>query len=133
MKNSKAAQKKPKILIADDDEIFREVLKHLCETMGCDVVTAADGQQAFNLINSQEFTIVISDVRMPNMSGITLLEAIEKNGYDIPVIIMSGYTDYTAEQIDERNGVVLMEKPFSAQQLKEVIEQYIPFLPSQAS
>jgi DNA-binding NtrC family response regulator len=119
--------------VVDDDKIFRDVLKHLCESMNCEVVTAADGQEAFELIHKQEFTIVISDVRMPNMSGVTLLEAIEKNGYDIPVIIMSGYTDYTADEIDQRNGVVLMEKPFSAQQLKEIIEQYIPFLPGRAS
>jgi DNA-binding NtrC family response regulator len=124
---------KPRILIVDDDSTFLNTLKDLCSALGCEVVTAGDGTKALEIVSRQTFTLVLSDIRMPNMSGIALLESIESRGIDVPVIIMSGHSDYTAQDIDDRNGVVLLEKPFSAQQLREIIEQYVPLLPNKTT
>jgi FixJ family two-component response regulator len=66
---------------------------------------------------------------MPKMDGVALLETIEKKGLDLPVIVMSGFSDYTGEDIDARNGVVLLEKPFSLKQIRETIEKFVVLLP----
>ncbi len=120
---------KPKILIVDDDKAILLVLKQICESMGCEVSVAEDGRQALEKVMAETFTVVISDIRMPHMDGVSLLDAIEKRGLEVPVIIMSGYSDYVAEDIDKRNGVVLLEKPFSKQQMQEIIEDFIMLLP----
>jgi DNA-binding NtrC family response regulator len=120
---------KPRILIVDDDDGILQILRGICESMGCEVSIAQNGKAALEKINNETFTIVISDIRMPQMDGVSLLNEIEKRGLDLPVIIMSGFSDYSAEEIDQRNGVVLLEKPFSKQQIQEVIESFVRFLP----
>lgn len=120
---------KPKVLIVDDDASILLVMRSICESMGCEVTIAENGQRALEKILNEKFTVVISDVRMPQMDGVSLLDAIEAKGLDLPVIIMSGYSDYAAEEIDRRNGVVLLEKPFSKQQMQEIIEGFIKLLP----
>ena len=121
---------RPKILIVDDDHSIRDVLSKVCQTLNCDTMQAENGRRALELIAANQFTIVISDVRMPKMDGVSLLDEIERQGIDLPVIIMSGYSDYHAADIDARNGVVLLEKPFSRAQLKEIIEGFVALLPT---
>jgi DNA-binding NtrC family response regulator len=120
---------KPKILIVDDDKALLTALKQICESLACDVRIAENGEAALKMIDEQEFTLVLTDIRMPKMDGVALLETIEKKGLDLPVIVMSGFSDYTGEDIDARNGVVLLEKPFSLKQIRETIEKFVVLLP----
>lgn len=74
---------KPRILIVDDEPVFLRTLSELCTGMGCAVTTAADGKQALDILAKEEFVLVISDIRMPNMNGVSLLDCIESRGIDL--------------------------------------------------
>ena len=115
----------PKVLIVDDDESLLEALRDTLESMQCQVKTAANGREALALLKLEKFVLVISDIRMPSMDGISLLAAISQEGLKTPVIMMTGYSDYSDKEIDERNGVVLLEKPFSTDQMRELVERFI--------
>lgn len=120
---------KTRILIVDDDEGLLSVMKSAFERMNCEVLLATNGAEALEIVKREELTVVISDVRMPKMNGVQLLEAINALNLDLPVIIMSGHSDYSEDDIDERDGVVLLEKVFSVQALKAIVEEYISLLP----
>ncbi len=118
----------PKILIVDDDEEFSLVLQQCIQSLGCRTVSAANGVQALEMLGIKDIALVISDVRMPKLDGVGLLEAMNEKGFDVPVIVISGHSDYTADDIDQRNGVVLLKKPFSRVQIRELIETFFPLL-----
>jgi CheY-like chemotaxis protein len=63
----------PRILIVDDDENLRWVLKTQLDEAGYDAITATDGEQALALIEKQRPALVLSDLRMPGLSGMDLL------------------------------------------------------------
>lgn len=65
-----------KVLIVDDDVISRKILKATCLTLGCRVVEATDGKEAWELFNRYPVQIVISDWIMPEMDGLTLCQKI---------------------------------------------------------
>lgn len=121
---------KPKVLLVDDDPDLLVLLSEVCEGLGCDVQKAQNGRVALEFLKVAKFTVVISDMRMPQMDGMSLLRSIEKMGFQVPVIMMTGHSDFTPEDVDAANGVVLLAKPFSRQQLKETVEEFIKLLPA---
>jgi len=120
---------RPKILIVDDDEFLLTALKQFVESLGCETYTAGDGVAALKILMKIPMTMVLTDVQMPKMNGMGLLDAVNEKGLNVPVVVMSGYSDYSDQDVDDRNGVVLLKKPFSAEQLKEIISVYAPHLP----
>lgn len=80
-----------RILIAEDEEVLRESLACLLEDEGYEVVQAADGEVAYKLIVEESFDLVLSDMRMPNMDGLTLLDHLKKTAAETPMIIMTAY------------------------------------------
>ena len=82
---------KEKILVVDDSLATRTLEKTLLEYAGYTVVTAADGHKALDVLNTQKCDIVVSDIQMPNMDGLTLTQTI-KTQYrflQLPVILVS--------------------------------------------
>lgn len=120
---------RPKILIVDDDEFLRTALQQCVESLGCETFVASDGMEALEVLGKvNDITMVLTDVQMPKMNGMGLLDAVNEKGLNVPVVVMSGYSDYSEQDVDDRNGVVLLKKPFSAEQLKEIISVYAPNL-----
>ena len=119
-----------KVLVVDDEVDILEILKLEFEDRGCEVMTAVNASEAMGLIEKTRFDVVISDVCMPGMSGADLLRTIESTGRsDRPfIIMMSGYSFYTPEQIQEMGSAGYLAKPFSHRQLVELIENYIVML-----
>jgi CheY-like chemotaxis protein len=79
------------ILVVDDDELVRRVVTELLEDLAFSVVEAKSGREALNLIRSPtEPGLVISDVNMPEMDGLQLVEEIKSMRPSLPVILMSG-------------------------------------------
>lgn len=79
------------VLIADDDKLTREGLATMLRSAGHSVIEAEDGQQAYEMIQERQPDLLISDVRMPNMDGISLVEHIRKDPavQGIPVIVLT--------------------------------------------
>ena len=82
-----------KVLIVDDEEMAIKLVEHQMKLDGFEVITSTDGREAVDLIKSQEPDLVISDIMMPFMSGLELLELIKAEQKKIPVILVSALDD----------------------------------------
>ena len=82
-----------KVLIVDDEEMAIKLVEHQMKLDGFEVITSTDGREAMDLIKSQEPDLVISDIMMPFMSGLELLELIKAEQKKIPVILVSALDD----------------------------------------
>lgn len=80
-----------RILIAEDEDVLRESLASLLEDEGYDVLHVSDGRQAYEIIINQPVDLVLSDMRMPEMDGLALLDHLKKASPQTPMIIMTAY------------------------------------------
>ncbi|MBT3387369.1 MAG: response regulator, partial [Desulfobacula sp.] len=83
-----------RVLLVDDEEGIRKVLKIYLQDVGYKVVTADNGKKAVEIIDAESFDIVLTDIRMPGMDGISLLKHIKKNSPDTEVIMITGHGDF---------------------------------------
>ncbi len=111
-----------KILVVDDEQSMRDFLKILLIKDGHNVVTAKNGDQALSLLDKQAFDLVISDIRMPGMSGLELLEAIREHYGDLPVIMITAFASPDDAVKAMKNGAYdYISKPFNVDEIKSVI------------
>lgn len=100
-----------RILVVDDEESIRQVLKRGLEKEGYRCETAEDGKVALQKLENSEFDIVISDIKMPEMDGIELTRAIRER-YTTDIIIITGYyEDFRYEEMIEIGASDFLEKP----------------------
>src|ERR1035437_5443664 len=79
-----------KILVVDDDELTLEAISHHLSNDGHEVIITDNGAKALEIIDHQEPDLIISDIMMPNMSGLTLLSLLKQFYFNrIPVILIS--------------------------------------------
>ena len=83
----------PTVLIVDDEADIREVLALSLSDAGYRLVTAADGQEALDICRQGEIGIIVTDIRMPRMDGLQLLEAVKRLDPDIEVIVVTAFGD----------------------------------------
>jgi EAL domain-containing protein (putative c-di-GMP-specific phosphodiesterase class I) len=82
--------KRPRVLIADDEDIVRSALARMLERAGFDVTTAADGDTAARIAKAERFDAVVADVCMPGQGGVDLLRELREHDLDLPVILLTG-------------------------------------------
>jgi diguanylate cyclase (GGDEF)-like protein len=80
-----------KILVIDDDESLVAIISEVLEGDGFAVTTSSSGEEALDLIRTTHFPLIITDIRMPGISGIELMQEVKKINQDIQVIIMTSY------------------------------------------
>jgi DNA-binding NtrC family response regulator len=111
-----------KILIVDDEVNMRLVLKAMLKKEGYDVETAADGLEALALLRRHDITACITDLRMPKLDGMGLLNRMVEEYPSIPVIIITAHgTVETAVDALKKGALDYITKPFDQQELKNVI------------
>ncbi|MCU0608950.1 MAG: sigma-54 dependent transcriptional regulator [Chitinispirillaceae bacterium] len=82
---------KKKILVVDDNELFRDSIVETLERQGHEVIAASRGEQALDLFARNTFDLVVSDMKMPQMSGIELLEKIKQRNTEVPFLIITAF------------------------------------------
>jgi two-component system response regulator PilR (NtrC family) len=111
-----------KILVVDDEQSMRDFLKILLVKDGHHVVTAKNGDQALSVLGKQSCDLVISDIRMPGMSGLELLESIREHHGDLPVIMITAFASPDDAVQAMKNGAYdYISKPFNVDEIKSVI------------
>jgi two-component system, cell cycle sensor histidine kinase and response regulator CckA len=115
----------PTILVVDDEPGIRMFVSQILEQNGFSVLTAHDGADAILLSQSYpgEIELVITDVRMPNVDGPTLVRTIAADDPGIPVLFMSSH--YDSSLIDEFEGSEFLAKPFSIDRLLEAVRMML--------
>ncbi|MBT3583417.1 MAG: response regulator [Halobacteriovoraceae bacterium] len=112
-----------KLLVVDDEEMIRSSLKELFELEEYDVVIAENGTHAWELIENNSFCFVLSDAKMPNGSGIELLEKIQTITNGRPqVVLMTGDANIDREEGINKGALDLIYKPIDFQNLLQIIQ-----------
>lgn len=119
MKNIKA-----KILIVDDEAQTRKILReHLSERMNCDIIEASDGYSALAAVKKNSFDLILSDIKMPGISGHEVIEKIRAVGKNVPVIVLTKWdSSQVADQV-KHSGAEYIPKPFSLKIVREKVEE----------
>lgn len=111
------------VLIVDDERSMRDFLKILLEKAGHKVSIAESGQKALALLDNQPVEVIVSDIRMPGMTGIELLETVKENFPDLPVIMITAFASPDDAVLAMKNGAFdYITKPFNVDEIKSVIE-----------
>jgi two-component system response regulator PilR (NtrC family) len=114
----------PKILIVDDEESYRQVLKVIFEAEGYRIKTAVNGLSALEELKSNQYDLIISDVRMPDMDGIALLKAVKDISQDVRVVMMTAFgTINTAREAFKLGADDFIQKPFNNEELKLIVKR----------
>ena len=117
-----------KILVADDESHILNVVSLKLTNAGYLVVTASDGQEAFDLVTSQRPDLIITDYHMPMLSGLELCQKLRQSEATagIPTIMLTA-RGYGLEPADmEQNGISrLVSKPFSPRQLLATVDEML--------
>ena len=114
----------PQILVVDDEEAVRELLRDLLESEGFRVYLAPGGREALNLFAAQRFDGVFTDVGMPGMSGWELAHAIRQSNETVPIAVITGWGEAVGsdEQKEARVDWVVT-KPFRAERISELAQE----------
>ncbi|MGW8194790.1 MAG: sigma-54-dependent transcriptional regulator [Desulforhopalus sp.] len=111
------------VLIVDDERSMRDFLKILLEKEGHEVATAASGEKALDSFHALTPDIVVSDIRMPGMTGIELLERLKDDTPELPVILITAFASPDDAVLAMKNGAFdYISKPFNVDEIKSVIE-----------
>ncbi len=123
-----ANKTKTTILIADDDDSLRRVLEFQLEEAGYSVVTAENGAQALEFFSAQDIDCVITDWRMPNMSGSELLRRVTAINGETPVIVITAFGDVETAVEAMRGGAFdFITKPFNRDAILLTVEKALKY------
>jgi two-component system NtrC family response regulator len=116
--------KRIKILVIDDDESLRRVLEYNLAQEGYAVLTAGSGEQGLDLLKKEGADLVVTDVRMPGMDGLQVMEAIRRHDPNIQVIILTAFgTIEMAVEAMKAGAFHYISKPFNRDELKLTIRK----------
>ena len=115
--------RKYRLLIIDDNEEILVSLKSFLSKKGYFVVSASSGLDALKLLEAatDDFDLVITDLVMPNISGVAITAIIKKQNPAIPVIAITGYGEQPESLAREAHADLVMEKPFKLDKLESYI------------
>jgi CheY-like chemotaxis protein len=122
---------KPKVLIVDDDALMHLLYKRPLASAGYELLTAKNGEEAKKVILEQAPQIIVMDIMMPGMDGLSVLRELKHSnvGQDIPVIVATAnlerYTTAKKESQDS-GAVAFLSKPLSPARLVAEVQRFVP-------
>lgn len=111
-----------KVLVVDDEKNYLFVLEDLLSDEGYEVLTASSASEAFEIIQRETIDTVLSDIKMPGMTGVELLEKVLNFDSDMPVILMTAFAEVDqAVNAMKRGALDHIQKPFDNQDVKRAV------------
>ncbi|HEX9750277.1 MAG TPA: response regulator [candidate division Zixibacteria bacterium] len=114
-----------KILVVEDNPNMSSLLADMLEVFAIQSVRAVDGRDALSKVDQHDFAMVITDMRMPKMTGTELLVRLKEKRPDMPVVLISGFSLADA---DDQAAVQLadgfLSKPFRMNDIRRILEQH---------
>jgi two-component system, NtrC family, response regulator AtoC len=113
-----------RILVVDDDPASRELLRKVLATEGHQVVQAGDGREALAELQRQPADLVVSDIRMPDLDGVQLLERMREVAPDVPVILVTAFGDVEgAVEAIRRGAFDYLAKPYDVDGIRLLVRR----------
>lgn len=128
MDETPEASGRPLVLIADDEESVRQLVREVLEGAGMRTLVAADGDQVMALAAEHRPSLIILDVMMPEMDGYTALTRLRGHPAtrEIPVIVLTGQSAPVYRELSEGIGAMAhVTKPFSPKALAATVRQIL--------
>jgi DNA-binding response OmpR family regulator len=117
---------KKRILVVEDDEEMRSLLKDFIEAEGFEIDSVSNGSEAFRILVRELFDLVITDIRMPGLTGLDILPGIKKLQPEAPIIVITAFgSEEVHRRAIERGATAYLEKPLHFHELKTMIHEII--------
>lgn len=116
---------RPFVLIVDDDEMIRNLLRMTLPDEGFELVEAEDGDTALRLSERSAPALVLLDWKMPGISGADVLAELKRRHPDTPVIVLTAQPEAHRSVAESLGADVFMTKPFSPLQLLATVERFL--------
>ncbi|HZJ96438.1 MAG TPA: response regulator [Oligella sp.] len=114
------------IFVVDDDDAVRDSLRLLLETQNYQVQTFASGEEFLEQYNPNLVSLLITDVRMPGMSGLQLQEQLIERKATLPIVFITGHGDVNMAVSTMKKGAVdFIEKPFNLDEINPIITRFL--------
>ena len=123
-------ERRPRVLVIDDDSSVREVVRYLVVSFGYDCDTAADGASGLARFDEGGWDLVVTDLAMPRMSGWEVAETIRRRSPTMPIILVTGLIDSEVMQRADERGLPVVPKPFREEMLRTVVAKALRASPS---
>jgi len=119
-------EKKASILVVEDEESLREALKLNLELENYEITTADNGPAVLKLVKNEYFDLIILDIMLPDMDGITVCETIRMQHNDVPILFLSA-RNTSADRVEglKKGGDDYMTKPFNLEELLLRVDKLI--------
>jgi response regulator RpfG family c-di-GMP phosphodiesterase len=118
------APETPRILVVDDEKVIREILADFLNMEGYVVHTVEDGVEALKELHRRSYNLVISDLKMPNMGGLELIQKITEESLPVLTVIMTGFgTVETAIEAMKRGAYDYILKPFKVEEVMHIVQR----------
>jgi DNA-binding NtrC family response regulator len=118
-----------RIVLAEDEAALRNNLERYLKTLGHEVRATADGNAAMTELDAAPADVLITDINMPDMDGIEILNALRKRGSALPVIAISGGGQFNKQLLltsaTMLGAVLTLEKPFALDDLRVALERVL--------
>jgi len=112
------------ILIVDDEKNIRLTLSQALETLGAEIETASNGEEALAKLKEKEFALILLDIRMPGMDGMEVLHRVREIRPDIRIIMITAYgTIESAVEAIKLGAVDFLQKPFDPEEIRELVSR----------
>lgn len=114
------------ILIVDDEASLRKsIVRHL-KLEGFNTLSASTANDALEILQTKKIHFVLSDIRMPKLDGVELVEKIREINTSVPVVVlMTGYSQYTKENILKKGAQDMISKPFDVDYISQLIRDSV--------
>jgi len=125
MEAQKPASRHGLVLIADDDDIPREIAEAVARTLGYDTAVASSGMEALSLFMARQdtFKAAVLDLRLRDMRGDEVAAAIRRVRGDMPIVLASGFHEDNLCDLPGTGGCALVDKPFTVVELDEALRK----------
>ena len=111
------------ILVVDDEIDVLEMIELGLRSAGYQMLTADSGERAIEIFEQQRPDLVICDIKMPKMNGITTIARLREHDPGLPVVVLTGYLGpQTIEECEQLGGVELLRKPFLFRELSKAVK-----------
>jgi DNA-binding NtrC family response regulator len=116
-------KRKKRILVVDDEQFMVHMLSRILRLLGYETLGAFNGQQALDIFHRESVDLILSDIHMPEVNGLELLETVKREKPQIPVVLVTGYGAETGNGDKRRmQASALLSKPFKIADLKRAID-----------
>jgi DNA-binding response OmpR family regulator len=117
---------KKRILIIEDDEEMRSLLKEFLNEEGYETDSVDNGSEAYRRLVRELFDLIITDIRMPGLTGLDILPGVRKLQPEAPIIVITAFgSEEVHHKVFERGATAYLEKPIHLENLRDLVQRIV--------